>query len=114
MKRSFRRRRITVPLRKKLAILLILLASVATLMLALLGPYLGQPGLKVFAVENVQPPRNPVAAAFARMSGQTAYQVLVLLMLCGAAMMMMTPFLDRNGQFSVTKAPSTRFGEVLG
>ncbi|HVO86932.1 MAG TPA: AAA family ATPase [Casimicrobiaceae bacterium] len=81
---------------------------------ALLAPYLGHDGLKVFALENVQPPRNPVAAAFAKVSGQAAYQVLVLLLLLGAAAMMMTPFLDKNGSFRVQKKPSTRFDEVLG
>ena len=80
----------------------------------LLAQHLGTDGLKVFALEGVQPPRNPVAAVFAKVSGQAAYQVLVLLLLCGAAAMTLTPFLDRNSSFKVQKAPSTRFGEVLG
>jgi cell division protease FtsH len=80
----------------------------------LLAQHLGAKGLKVFAIEGVQPPRNPVASAFAKVSGQAAYQVLVLLLLCGAAAMTLTPFLDRNNSFKVQKAPGTRFGEVLG
>ena len=81
---------------------------------SLLAPYLGAQGLKVFALENVQPPRNPVASMFAKMSGQAAYQVMMLLLLIGAAVMMMTPFLDKNSSFRVQKAPTTRFDEVLG
>ena len=81
---------------------------------ALFAPHLGEAGLKVFALDNIQTPRNPVAAAFAKVPGQTAYQVLVLLLLVGAALMMMTPFLDRNSSFRVQKAPTTRFDEVLG
>jgi len=80
----------------------------------LLAQHLGSEGLKVFALEGVQPPRNPVAAVFAKVSGQAAYQVLLLLLLCGAAAMTLTPFLDRNSSFKVQRAPSTRFGEVLG
>jgi cell division protease FtsH len=80
----------------------------------LLAQHLGADGLKVFAIEGVQPPRNPVATMFAKVSGQAAYQVLVLLLLCGAAAMTLTPFFDRNSSFKVQKAPSTRFGEVLG
>jgi cell division protease FtsH len=80
----------------------------------LLAAHLGTDGLKVFAIEGVQPPRNPVAAMFAKVSGQAAYQVLVLLLLCGAAAMTLTPFMDRNNSFKVQKAPSTRFGAVLG
>jgi cell division protease FtsH len=81
---------------------------------ALLAQHLGADGLKVFAIEGVQPPRNPVASLFAKMSGQAAYQVLVLLLLCGAAAMTLTPFLDRNSSFKVQRKPAARFGEVLG
>jgi cell division protease FtsH len=80
----------------------------------LLAQHLGAEGLRVFAIEGVQPPRNPVATAFAKISGQAAYQVLVLLLLCGAAAMTLTPFFDRHSSFKVQKAPATRFGEVLG
>jgi cell division protease FtsH len=80
----------------------------------LLAQHLGSDGLKVFALEGVQPPRNPVAAVFQKVSGQAAYQVLVLLLLCGAAAMTLTPFLDRNNSFKIQRAPTTRFDEVLG
>jgi len=80
----------------------------------LLASHLGNEGLKVFAIEGVQPPRNPVAAMFAKVSGQAAYQVFVLLLLCGAAAMTLTPFLDRNNSFKVQRKPPTRFAEVLG
>jgi cell division protease FtsH len=80
----------------------------------LLASHLGNDGLKVFAIEGVQPPRNPVAAMFAKVSGQAAYQVFVLLLLCGAAAMTLTPFLDRNNSFKVQRKPPTRFAEVLG
>ena len=80
----------------------------------LLAAHLGNEGLKVFAIEGVQPPRNPVAAMFAKVSGQAAYQVFVLLLLCGAAAMTLTPFLDRNNSFKVQRKPPTRFDGVLG
>ena len=80
----------------------------------LLAQHLGHDGLKVFAIEGVQPPRNPVAAVFAKVSGQAAYQVLLLLLLCGAAAMTLTPMMDRNNSFKVQRAPKTRFDEVLG
>ncbi len=81
---------------------------------SLLAQHLGRDGLKVFAIEGVQPPRNPVAAMFAKVPGQAAYQVLVLLLLCGAAAMTLTPFMDRNNSFRVQRAPRTRFDGVLG
>jgi cell division protease FtsH len=80
----------------------------------LLAQHLGNEGLKVFAIEGVQPPRNPVAAMFAKVSGQAAYQILLLLLLCGAAAMTLTPMMDRNNSFKVQRAPKTRFSEVLG